>query len=156
MIYPIPPGILNIILSIIEFCDEEEIPALIMSVEYEKAFDCLEWSFIDEALKYFNFGPILRNWVKVCYTESPGSVLIMVLFKVTCGVRQGDLLSLYLFVLDAEILFIYIRNNPNKEGIQINNSVSKISQYVDHTALSLLYYYIVILSFEFFEAGREE
>ncbi len=61
------------------------------------------------------------------------------LFKVTRGVRQGCPLSPYLFILAAEILAIYIRNNPDIEGIHINNSESKISQYADDTALSLLY-----------------
>ena len=134
---------INRILSIIEYCDEDEIPAIIMSVDYEKAFDRLEWSFIDKALEYFNFGPILRKWVKVCYTDISSQCSYngwsTALFKITRGVRQGCPLSPYLFILAAEILAIYIRINPDIEGIQISNNVSKISQYADDAALSLLY-----------------
>ncbi len=85
----------------------------------------------------------MRKWVKVCYTEISSQCCnngwSTTLFKVTRGVRQGCPLSPYLFILAAEILAIYIRNNPDIEGIQINNTVSKISQYADDTALSLLY-----------------
>ncbi len=135
---------INRVLSIIEHCEQEEIPAIIMSVDYEKAFDRLEWSFIDRALNYFNFGPSLRKWVKIFYTDISSQCTnngwSTELFKVTRGVRQGCPLSPYLFILAAEILAIHIRHDPNIEGIKINDQTeSKISQYADDTALSLSY-----------------
>ena len=56
------------------------------------------------------------------------------------SVRVAHYRLIYLFILAAEILAIYIRNDPNIEGIKINDKTeSKISQYADDTALSLLY-----------------
>ena len=34
-------------------------PGLLMFVDFEKAFDSIEWAFIERALNYFNFGPSL-------------------------------------------------------------------------------------------------
>ena len=38
---------------------------LLLFVDFEKAFDSLEWSFCDKSLKYFNFGPSLIAWIKL-------------------------------------------------------------------------------------------
>jgi hypothetical protein len=38
-----------------------------MLIDFEKAFDSLEWSFIDKTLRYLNFGENIRKWVKIFY-----------------------------------------------------------------------------------------
>ena len=41
------------ILDLINFTDENDIPALLLSIDYEKAFDKLEWKFINKTLQFF-------------------------------------------------------------------------------------------------------
>ena len=36
--------------------EEEEREGLLLLVHFEKAFDSLEWPFIDRTLTFFNFG----------------------------------------------------------------------------------------------------
>ena len=53
------------------------------------------------------------------------------------GVRQGDPLSPYLFILAAEILSVAIRNEDSIKGFNINGIETKISQYADDTLIFL-------------------
>ena len=43
------------IIDLIHYTEENDIPALLLSIDYEKAFDKLEWNFITTALEYFKF-----------------------------------------------------------------------------------------------------
>ena len=42
------------LLDIMDYTDNEHIPALLISIDYEKAFDTIEWETIDTAFKLFN------------------------------------------------------------------------------------------------------
>ena len=50
--------------NIINYASENKIPGLLLFIDFEKAFDSLEWSFIERTLQYFGFGPSLRNGFK--------------------------------------------------------------------------------------------
>ena len=58
-------------------------------------------------------------------------------FRLERGVRQGDPLSPYLFVLAAEVLAVSIRQNSNIKGISIGKEETKLLQYADNTAVVL-------------------
>ena len=130
-------------LSIIEFAEEENIPALLMFVDYEKAFDTVEWDFVLECLRFFNFGDTIINWVKILYTGINSCVVnngwFSDFFQPSRGVRQGCPLSPYLFIIAAEIFAISIRKNDKIKGIVINGDSSKIEQYADDTYMAFLF-----------------
>ena len=42
---------------------------LLMFIDFEKAFDSIEWAFIERVLTYFNFGPSLVNWFRLFYND---------------------------------------------------------------------------------------
>ena len=58
-------------------------------------------------------------------------------FDLTRGVRQGDPLSPYLFLLAVETLAIAIRANVEIKGIVINQEETKLLQYADDTTAVL-------------------
>ena len=57
------------ITNLMDYVDENNIPALLLSADFPKAFDSLEWDFIDCYLQLFNFGPSLRKWAKIFDTN---------------------------------------------------------------------------------------
>ena len=41
--------------SVINYANIKQIPGLLLFIDFEKAFDSLEWSFIEKTLNYYNF-----------------------------------------------------------------------------------------------------
>ena len=103
----------------------------------------MEWSFIDQTLSLFNFGPEIRKWVKILYNNINSCVTnngwSSDFFKLERGVRQGCPLSPYLFVLCVEIMAISVRQNEKIKGIKIDGIDHKISQFADDTNFSILF-----------------
>ena len=118
------------------------IPGLLLFIDFEKAFDTKEWSFIEKTLKYFNFGTSLVTWIKLFYTDISSCVqnngLASGFFTLSRGVRQGCPLSPYLFILCAEVLGNAIRRDEEIRGIKISGGTEcKLSQYADDTTMIL-------------------
>ena len=132
---------IRLIDCIIQYAAKENIPGLLLFIDFEKAFDSFEWSFIVNSLRFFGFGPSIINWVKVLYCETESCVLnngwSTNFFQTLRGVRQGCPLSPCLFILSAEVLAKAVRNNVNIKGISVDNNEIKISQYADDTTLIL-------------------
>ena len=54
---------------------KQNIPGLLLSVDFEKAFDTVSWKFIQRTLTYFNFGDSMKKWIKVFQNGSESSIL---------------------------------------------------------------------------------
>ena len=114
---------------------------MLLFIDFEKAFDSLEWPFIFDTLRFFGFRPSLINWVRTFYWNIESCVLnngwSSNFFQPQRGVRQGCPLSPYLFILAAEVLAKTVRNNKSIRGFSLGNDEVKISQYADDTTLIL-------------------
>ena len=129
------------IFDLMEITDIESIEAYIAQIDFEKAFDSIEWPFLFKTLKTFGFGENFINWIKIFYNDIYSCVgnngFYSNYFKLTRSIRQGCPISALLFLLVAEILAINIRNNKSIKGIQIINEEFKISLMADDTTLFL-------------------
>ena len=127
--------------SIIKFTAAKNIPGLLLFLDFEKAFDTVEWSFLHKTLHHYNFGPSAIQWIKLFYHNTGSCILnngwSSDFFKLERGVRQGCPLSPYLFILCVEILAETMRKDKNIKGITIDRQEIKISQYADDTTLIL-------------------
>ena len=126
--------------DLLEYTDVQKIPGILLFIDFEKAFDTIEWPFIQNVLKCFNFGPVIGKWIATLYSDVESAVInggyTTNYFKVSRGVRQGCPLSPLLFVLGVEILAQKIRQSTDCRGIELSQSVeAKISQFADNTTL---------------------
>ena len=120
---------------------KQNLPALLLSIDFEKAFDTVSWKFIMTVLDYFNFGNSIKSWVGLFQKGSKTCILqngfMSNFFSLRRGCRQGNPISPYLFILCAEILGKMVRKNKEIKGISINGKEYKLSQYADDTQLIL-------------------
>ena len=54
-------GNIRLIYDILFETKQQEIPGLLLSVDFQQAFDSLSWKFIAKTLDYFNFGPSFKK-----------------------------------------------------------------------------------------------
>ena len=127
------------IYDLLQSTEENNIPGLLVLIDFEKAFDSISWKFIYKTLEFFRFGKFFIDWIKLLNSNVKLCVLqhgtTSEYFSVGRGCRQGDPVSPYLFILCVEILGILFRQNNEIKGININKKVYKILQYADDTAI---------------------
>ena len=91
--------------------------AVLLLVDFSKAFDSISHDFIYNALKTFNYGPNFIAGIKLLLSNRKSAVNVgghlTKNFPLERGVPQGDPISAYLFILAIELLNIAILSNKN-------------------------------------------
>lgn len=115
-------------------------------MDFEKAYDSVSWEFLDYMLGSMGFNMTWRKWIQECLGSSSVSVLVngspLEEFSVSKGLRQGDPMTPFLFLVVAEGLSGIINNAVDKGIFKAYNitegeklvMVSHI-QYADDTAI---------------------
>lgn len=100
--------------------------SMAVKTDMSKAYDRLEWDFIKAVLERLGFHPQWTRWIMQCVSTVSYSFLLNGTAKgninPTRGIRQGDPLSPYLFILCSEVLSGLCRKaeiDGNLSGIQV-------------------------------------
>ena len=128
---------IRLIDDVINEMDDENVD---LQIDQMKAFDRIEWNWLFDVLKAFNFGEKFISWIKIMYFRLKSCIMtngfISPYFSVSRGIRQGDCLSALLYVIQAEPLAEFIRKSNDVKGIVVKDCNSnerelKCADYVD-------------------------
>lgn len=115
--------------------------AFFRSIDAEKAFDRVSWSFLFEVLRALGFGDKFMAWIQSLYRTPRAFIKVngcrSASFLLSRGTRQGCPLSPLLFALYTEPLAQRLRDNALIEDVKFVADTHKISLYADDIILSL-------------------
>lgn len=131
---------IRLVLDLLEYSEILQERGYILFLDFYKAFDSVEHTFILKTLQSFGFGEGFVNVIEMLYNGINSSVLLehgtCSRFEVNRGIRQGCSSSPLLFIMVAELLSILIKNS-HIEGLTVMGERIIISQLADDTTLFL-------------------
>nr|KAJ0203637.1 hypothetical protein LSAT_V11C500259620 [Lactuca sativa] len=102
---------------------------LLFQADFNKAFDSISWTYLDSIMEQMGFESKWRLWMNGCLESSRASVIINGSPTKECsmskGVRQGDPLSPFLFIITMEELNQEMKTAVEKgifDGIKFQQS----------------------------------
>ena len=88
------------IFDIMDFTAKQDIPGLLIFIDFRKAFDSLERNFLQRCLESFNFGPNFIRWVMTFYNNIYKAALLTMVSRLITSQLNEE--------LDKEIHFLHI------------------------------------------------
>ena len=126
------------IMDVISLCED---PALILQIDFQKAFDRCEHTAVLNSMHFFGFPEIMVKWIEVLYKNFEVKIQNNGNFsgaiKIECSVHQGGAASAAIFICIAELLAISVRSDGNIRGAFINDVMNLLNQYADDTDMCL-------------------
>lgn len=148
-------------LNLISCAKNKSQPAMLLSLDAQKAFDRVKWNFLYQTLANFGFHTTFIDWIKMVYKTPKSRIRVngccSEFFPLKTGVRQGDCLSPLLFAASIEPLAESVRQNKDIKGMRDDGGTDhKISLFADDilTYVSEPYTSLIVLMNNLNEYGE--
>ena len=129
--------ILDAVLIVNEIVDKKrrsEEEGVVFKINFEKAYDHVNWDFLDHMLEMKGFSPKWRNGMRGCLSSVSYAILVngnaKGWVKAYRGLRQGDPLSPFLFTIVANVLSRMILRAKERsllEGFRVGKNRTRVS-----------------------------
>nr|GEZ14308.1 RNA-directed DNA polymerase, eukaryota, reverse transcriptase zinc-binding domain protein [Tanacetum cinerariifolium] len=119
-----------ILSEIIDWYKKRKKKLMLFKVDFEKAFDFVSWKYLDYMLHKLGFGSRWCTWITNCLMSVRTSILIngspTSEFSLKRGLRQGDPLSPFLFIIVMEGLHMALNDGIASNmfhGVRIGSNI---------------------------------
>jgi hypothetical protein len=103
--------------DLLSCCFKRKLPTAVLKLDFQKAFDSVEWASLDTILAARGFDDRWRSWINSILNTSKTAIKLNGVpghwLTYRRGLRQGDPLSPYLFIIVADVLQRLIRHASN-------------------------------------------
>ena len=117
-------------------------PALLLKLDISKAFDSISWEYMLELMEKRGFPPRWRDWLSLIFRSSSSCFLLNRVIgqeiKHERGLRQGDPLSPYLFILAIDTLqriFELATDSGHLSPLRYRHAKLRVSLYADDAVI---------------------
>jgi len=118
---------------------------LLFKVDFQKAYDFMDWEYLDSVMGRMSFPTLWRKWMKECVCTATASILVngcpIDEFALKRGLKQGDPISPFIFLIAAEGMNVMMSEAVSQSlftrysvGAQHATVLSHL-QFVDDTLL---------------------
>ncbi|CAN6236003.1 unnamed protein product [Urochloa humidicola] len=127
--------------ELVQVCYKRKAPTLVLKLDFAKAFNTVNWNSLSRILEVRGFNSTWRRWIRQLLSTSLTAVLVNGTpgpwFACRRGLRQGDPISPYLFLLVADVLQTLIKRERGIRHPLRDDAACPTLQYADDTLIVL-------------------